>query len=272
MFNVTKLRGAVLGDLWTSLDVVESTGSTNADLLDRARAEPASPEGQVLIAEAQTAGRGRLGRSWQSVPEDSLTFSVLLRPASVPAERRGWLTLLAGLAVASAVRDVSKFEAGLKWPNDVLIGDRKLAGILAEQTPDAAVVVIGIGVNVTTPDTALVSLPSSPAAAPATSLLVEGARVSREDVLIGILTHLESWYIAFCGDPDPVGTGLLAAYREHSATLGRAVRAELPGGQVVSGIAADLDPSGRLLISEKPDNPLVPISAGDVIHVRSDQV
>jgi len=123
-------------------------------------------------------------------------------------------------------------------------------------------------VNVATPAAALPATSTAPFL-PATSLLVEGATVGREDVMIGILNHLESWYIAFRGDPDPVRTGLLAAYREQSATLGRAVRAELPGGQVVSGIAADIDPAGRLLIADKPDDPPVTISAGDVIHVRS---
>ena len=133
--------------MWLALDVVPSTGSTNADLLARA-ADPGSPEGQVLVAEEQTAGRGRLGRSWSSVPGASLTFSVLLRPATVPAARRGWLTLLAGVAVASAVRSVAGVDAVLKWPNDVLAGDRKLAGILAEQSPDGSAVVIGTGLNV----------------------------------------------------------------------------------------------------------------------------
>jgi len=84
------LRAKALGGLWTAVDVVASTGSTNADLLARAAA-PDAPEGQVLVAEEQTAGRGRLGRSWSSVPGALLTFSVLLRPAAVPVGRRGWL-------------------------------------------------------------------------------------------------------------------------------------------------------------------------------------
>ena len=100
----------------------------------------------MLVAEEQTAGRGRLGRTWTSVPGAALTFSVLLRPATVPPARRGWLPLLAGVAVASAVRSVTgaggrrrcRVDAVLKWPNDVLVGDRKLAGILAEQSPDGS--------------------------------------------------------------------------------------------------------------------------------------
>ena len=107
MMDEGVLRAAALGGFWTALDVVASTGSTNADLLARAVADAALPEGQVLVAEEQTAGRGRLGRTWTSVPGASLTFSVLLRPVTVPAARRGLLALLTGVAVASAVRSVT---------------------------------------------------------------------------------------------------------------------------------------------------------------------
>jgi BirA family transcriptional regulator, biotin operon repressor / biotin---[acetyl-CoA-carboxylase] ligase len=221
----------------------------------------------VLVAEEQTAGRGRMGRSWVSIPGAALTFSVLLRPVAVPAARRGWLPLLTGVAVASAVRSVAGVDAVLKWPNDVLVGDRKLAGILAEQSPTGSAVVVGIGLNVATPAE---SLPVSPAGLPATSLLVEGATVSREDVLLGILGQLERWYVAFRADPDPARTGLLAAYRELCATLGRTVRVELPGGRVLTGIATDIDTDGRLLISDDvAGDSLTPVSAGDVVHVRS---
>jgi BirA family biotin operon repressor/biotin-[acetyl-CoA-carboxylase] ligase len=254
--------------------VVASTGSTNADLL--ARAEAAGPgdgdlvadaaEGAVLVAEEQTAGRGRLGRSWSSTPGASLTFSVLLRPAPVPAGRRGWLPLLAGVAVASAVRSVAGVSAVLKWPNDVLVGDRKLAGILAEQSPDGRAVVIGVGLNVATP---AAELPVSPAGLPATSLLAEGAVVSREALLLEILGQLETGYAAFRADPDPVRSGLLGAYRALCATLGQAVRVELPAGRVLTGEARDIDPDGRLLIADQAGGPAVPVSAGDVIHLRT---
>lgn len=253
-------RGAGLGagSLWTSLEVVAVTGSTNADLLRRGGAE-----GQVLVAESQVAGRGRMGRSWVSAAGASLTFSVLLRPVSVPASRRGWLPLLTGVSVACAVRDVSAVAAVLKWPNDVLAGSRKLAGILAEQSGDA--VVIGIGLNVATPADAL---PVSPAGLPATSLLVEGASVSREALLAGILLELERRYAAFSDDPDPARTGLLAEYRALCATLGRPVRVELPGGSVLAGVAEDIDADGRLLVASPEGDPRAPVSAGDVIHVR----
>ncbi len=249
--------GLGAGGLWTSLEVVAVTGSTNADLLRRGGAE-----GQVLVAESQVAGRGRMGRSWVSAPGASLTFSVRLRPVSVPASRRGWLPLLTGVAVASAVRDVSGVAAVLKWPNDVLAGSRKLAGILAEQSGDA--VVIGIGLNVATPAD---GLPVSPGGLPATSLLLEGAAVSREALLAGILRELERRYTAFRDDPSS-GGGLLADYRALCATLGRAVRVELPGGSVLSGVAEDIDADGRLLVAPDSGAPPVTVSAGDVIHVR----
>jgi BirA family biotin operon repressor/biotin-[acetyl-CoA-carboxylase] ligase len=237
---------------------VAVTGSTNADLLRRGGAE-----GQVLVAESQVAGRGRMGRSWVSAPGASLTFSVLLRPVSVPAARRGWLPLLTGVSVACAVRDVSGVAAVLKWPNDVLAGSRKLAGILAEQSGDA--VVIGIGLNVATPADAL---PVSPSGLPATSLLVEGASVSREALLAGMLRELERRYTAFRDDPDPARAGLLSDYRALCATLGRSVRVELPGGRVLSGVAEDIDADGRLLVAPASGAPPVAVSAGDVIHVR----
>lgn len=264
MIDEGALRAAVLGGFWTGLDVAASTGSTNADLLARAD-DPGSGEGQVLVAEQQTAGRGRLGRGWTSAPGESLTFSVLLRPATVPPARRGWLALLAGVAVATAVRSVTSVDAVLKWPNDVLVGERKLAGILAEQSHDGSAVVIGIGLNVATPADAL---PVSPTGLPATSLLVEGASVSREALLTEILRQLDQWYVAVRADPDPVRAGLLDAYRPLCVTLGRAVRVELPGGRVLTGVAQDVDDEGRLLIADNSGDVVASVSAGDVIHVR----
>jgi BirA family transcriptional regulator, biotin operon repressor / biotin---[acetyl-CoA-carboxylase] ligase len=250
--------------LWSPLDVVASTGSTNADLL--AAAAAGAPEGRVLVAEEQTAGRGRLGRSWASVPGASLTFSVLLRPASVPQARRGWLPLLAGLAVAAAVRSAAGLDAVLKWPNDVLLDERKLAGILAEQSPDGAAVVVGIGLNAATPADAL-PLPAPGGLAP-TSLLAAGAAVPRAELLLAVLDQFERWYKAFRADPDPRRSGLLDAYRPLCATLGTNVRVSLPSGRELAGRAVDVDAAGHLLVAARPGDPPVPVSAGDVIHVR----
>jgi BirA family biotin operon repressor/biotin-[acetyl-CoA-carboxylase] ligase len=183
----------------------------------------------------------------------------------VPPSARGWLPLLTGVAVAAGVRAAAGVAASLKWPNDVLAGDRKLAGILAEQASDGDAVVVGVGLNVATRQEAL---PVSPTGLPATSLLVEGADVAREVLLVEILRSLERWYLAFSADPDPVRSGLLAEYRSACATLGRPVRVELPAGRVLAGTAEDVDPVGRLLVRSADGAAATPVSAGDVIHLR----
>ena len=248
--------------LWREIEVVESTGSTNADLL--ARALRGEPEGTVLAAEEQRAGRGRMGRTWTSPPRAALTFSLLLKPA-VPPARRGWLPLLTGVAVAAAVTKVTGVETGLKWPNDLLAADAKLAGILAEAAGDA--VVVGIGLNVST-EPAEFPAPR-PGALPATSLRAAGATaLDRDDILLAILAGFERWYRAWQqagGDPDR--SGLRPEYTRLSATIGRTVRAELPGGQALSGPAVGVDSDGRLLVRLSSGSE-VAVAAGDVVHLR----
>ena len=260
-------RAAVRPDgLWREIEVVPSTGSTNADLL--ARALCGEPEGVVLAAEEQTAGRGRMGRSWTSPRYAALTFSLLIRP-DVPPARRGWLPLLTGVAVAAAVTTVTGVPARLKWPNDVLAGEAKLAGILAEAAGDA--IVVGIGLNVSTEPAELSRLPAGPGpgALPATSLRAAGATaLNREKILLTILAGFERWYRAWRqagGDPDR--SGLRPEYTRLSATIGRTVRAELPGGQALSGPAAGVDSDGRLLVRVSSGSE-VPVAAADVVHLR----
>lgn len=249
----------VPGGFWRSVTVIGETGSTNADLL--AQAVGGAPEGAVLVANAQRAGRGRMGRSWVSPPGAALMFSVLLRPAGVSPAKRGWIPLLAGVAVASAVQSVTGLEARLKWPNDVLIGAAKLAGILAEQSADA--IVTGIGVNVSTQRA---ELPVETA----TSLAVAGAASrDRHELLRAILTGIERRYLAWSAPPapgDPDLSGLRAEYRRLSATLGTEVRIEFPGGRAAHGTATDIDPDGRLVV-RTASGPLA-VSAGDVVHLR----
>ena len=250
--------------LWREVLVVERTGSTNTDCAARARA--GAPEGLVLAAEEQTAGRGRLGRTWLSPPRAALTFSVLLRPVGVPPVRRGWLPLLAGVAAATAVRQVSGLDVRLKWPNDLLLGPRKLAGILAEQSGGAVIAGIGVNVSATRGE-----LPATGAAAlPATSLLLEGsASLDRERLLGEILAQIERWYQAWRDTQipgDPQASGLRAAYLGLCSTLGRDVRADLPAGTVIRGTAAGIDTDGRLIV-RTPDGE-VAVSAGDVRHLR----
>jgi BirA family biotin operon repressor/biotin-[acetyl-CoA-carboxylase] ligase len=264
--SAASVRAAVLAGsrLYTAVDVVAQTGSTNADLLVAARAGAAA--GTVLVAEEQTAGRGRLDRGWQSQPGAALTFSVLLRPTEVPPASRGWLPLLTGVAVASALPAVTGVDISLKWPNDVLAGPAtrsggKLAGILAEQAGDA--IVIGIGLNVNAEQD---ELPVSSA----TSLwLASAGPASREDILVGILRELELWYLPWANGPQPgnaESSGLRAAYLRCCSTLGREVRIELPGGGALTGRACDVDDVGRLLV--RALDGVHAVSAGDVIHVR----
>ena len=246
------VREAVVrpGGMWTSVAVKDVTGSTNADL-----ASGEHPVGSVLVAESQTAGRGRLDRRWVSPPRAALMFSVLVRPA-VPASNAGWLPLLAGVAVAAAIDDVVGLNARLKWPNDVLIGDRKLAGILAEQA--ACGVIVGIGLNVSA--TAAELPPPGPGSLRPTSLLIEGAGTEREPLLIAILGELERWY------REPAA-GLREEYVTRCATIGRDVRVELPNGRSLRGTADTVDPSGCLVVRAPGAEP-VAIIAGDVVHVR----
>ncbi|MGA8117467.1 MAG: biotin--[acetyl-CoA-carboxylase] ligase, partial [Actinocatenispora sp.] len=215
------LRRALVrpGELWTGITVVDSTGSTNTDLV--AAATGGAPEGQVLVAERQEAGRGRLGRVWTSPARAGLHVSVLLRPGradptrswpEVPAGRYGWLPLLAGVALAGTVRRLAAVEVALKWPNDLLVAPDgghpvdKCAGILAEAVPDpdatAPAVVVGMGVNVTLRAD---ELPR----ADATSLeLADGDCTDRDPLLRGLLRELASWYDRFrAAAGDPVGSG-----------------------------------------------------------------
>jgi BirA family biotin operon repressor/biotin-[acetyl-CoA-carboxylase] ligase len=244
------------GGLWREIRVIQETGSTNADLLEEARAGAA--EGLVLVAETQTAGRGRLDRTWSSPPRAALTVSVLLRPAGVPPSALAWLPLFTGIAVAAALRDGAGITAGLKWPNDVLVADRKIAGILAEVHGDA--VVAGVGLNVTLTEAEL-PVPT------ATSLLLENAAcLDRERLLAAVLTKLAGQYTAWAAGPCTGRPALRDEYLRWCVTVGREVRVELPGGAVLTGTAADVDESGRLAVRTGSGTTLV--GAGDVVHVR----
>ncbi|MFG1703484.1 biotin--[acetyl-CoA-carboxylase] ligase [Nonomuraea sp. M3C6] len=245
------------GSLWTGVTVVDSTGSTNADLAEAAH--EGAPEGTVLVAEAQLAGRGRLGRGWSAPPRSGLTFSILLRP-EVPVAAQGWLSLLYGVAAATAVRRLAEVDVRLKWPNDLLIGERKLAGVLAERADDA--VVIGMGLNVSLRQE---ELPVETA----TSLGIEQAAcVDRDPLLRAVLREVERHYRDWSdAGGDAEASGLRAAYLASSATIGRQVRVELPGQQSLTGRATGVDGSGHLQVEAAGER--YTLSAGDVVHVRT---
>ena len=243
--------------LWTSLEVVDEIGSTNAELMARATGEDL-PQGAVLVAEYQATGRGRLDRVWTSPPRAGITVSILLRP-DVPAARRGWLPLLTGVALAEAVRGVTGVQVSLKWPNDLLAGDGgKLAGILAESAGTA--VVVGVGLNVSTTSDELPDTAASLAG-------VLGSGVDRASVLLAFLRGLEERYLRWTAAlGDPVLSGLAADYLRWSSTVGTTVSVTLPDGSSLEGVAEAVDWDGRLVVATA-DGP-VALASGDVRHVR----
>lgn len=262
------------------LDVVAETGSTNTDLADAARLRPAEvPDLSVLTTEMQTAGKGRLGRTWVAPPRSSLFVSVLLRPVNstgrpLPTQAYGWLSLLAALALSEAVAARTGVEARLKWPNDVMVDGRKLAGVLAQLVPDSSgappAVVVGTGMNVSLTDEDL-PVPT------ATSLLMEYASTTDRNILLeDYLRELAAKYRAFCtldGDASAVwadGTSLQEKISARMVTLGQQVRAELPGGDELTGRAVALDAYGSLILVDDLGERHT-VVAGDVVHLRAVQ-
>jgi BirA family biotin operon repressor/biotin-[acetyl-CoA-carboxylase] ligase len=258
------------GAFWSRLDIRPETGSTNADAIEAAHR--GEPEGLVVVAEQQSAGRGRRDRQWTSPPRAGLTLSVLLRPGRADREKGwapaspaafSWLPLLAGVALCEAVHRVAEVDATLKWPNDLLVKDAKCAGVLAEMAGDA--VVVGIGLNVSTRAD---ELPET-TGLPATSLRVAGAsHVDREPLLRALLRGIADWYQGWReADGDAELCGLLAAYRRGCSTIDQDVRVLLPGGAELTGRATAVDPDGRLVV-RTADGRDHQVSAGDVLHVR----
>jgi BirA family transcriptional regulator, biotin operon repressor / biotin---[acetyl-CoA-carboxylase] ligase len=268
-------RGLVDYGIWREIRVVDETGSTNADVVELARAGAAA--GLVLIAEHQTAARGRLDRSWSAPARSGLTFSMLLRPAdvtpdvmpdlqvglpplpsvAVPPARWSLLPLVVGVGVASALRRLTEVDIGLKWPNDLMIGDRKLAGILAELVDDA--VVVGVGLNVTLRETEL-PVPT------AISLALAGASTTDRDTLLrAALRGIGDEYLAWRRVEGDGELSVLPRYRELCVTLGRDVRVDL-GAETLEGRAVDINADGSLVVESSAGRQSV--SAGDVVHVR----
>jgi len=275
--HAAALRRALVvpGGLYTDLQVVAETASTNADVAAAGRAGAA--EGLVVTAESQVAGRGRQGRGWSMPPRSGIAVSVLLRPdaaaggrggaepavkqarpissVAVPPARYGWLPLLAGVALVEAVRRVADVDAVLKWPNDLLVGGRKCGGVLVEVHDGAAVVGIGVNTSLTAAE---LPVPT------ATSLTLAGAASADRDPLLrallrGLADHYRQWLAA---GGDPVASGLRENYLLHCSTVGREVRIHLPGGTSVSGPAGDIDADGRIVVAGTA------YAAGDVVHLR----
>lgn len=240
------------------LDVVAESGSTNADLRSHAADAAAWPHLSVLVTENQTAGRGRLDRTWSAPAGSALAISVLLRALPADPTARGWIPLLAGVAMADAIAtQLPDRHVAIKWPNDVLVEDRKICGILAESSGEA--VVVGAGVN-----TAMTAqqLPVTTA----TSFAVAGGMVDEDRLVADYLRGLEFQLAALTETGDAVGSGLHAAVAARCSTIGRRVRVSMPGDQTLEGVATGLDADGRLLVAV--DGAVQAVSAGDVVHVR----
>ena len=277
--NSLARRIVLAGGVWESVAALATVGSTNAELAAAARAGAAS--GSVLISDHQSAGRGRFDRVWEAPPGTSLAISALLRPtASVPLARWLWLPLLTGLAVADGLRMACGVDTELKWPNDVLIGGRKVCGILTERVETAPgpveptshrmveptshrmvesveippAVIIGMGINTTLRADQL-PVPT------ATSLALAGATVDPGGVAASVLLALDGWYRRWLAGDD-----LRADYAERCTSVGREVRVQLSEREAVTGRSTGVDPSGCLLV--EVDGRERAFAAGDVFHLR----
>ena len=252
------------------LEILERCGSTNTELVERASASPeAWPDFSVLVTGEQTAGRGRLGRTWVAPPGQTIAISVLLRSGvALDADGLGWIPLISGLAMARAVdAAITGHEVGLKWPNDVQIDGLKVAGLLAElvgasEGGGGTAVVMGAGVNLTI---GVADLPT----ATSTSLMLNNPVVAigelADVVLSGYLRELRALYPLLV---ERGADAVAAQVAERCTTLGRDVVVHLPDGTEVLGTAIDLDETGRLRVKRGDDGRLLVVAAGDVTHLR----
>ena len=231
------------------VSVVELTGSTQNDLLQLVESNNAL-DGQVIATEFQSDGRGRLDRTFEAPAQSALLFSFYIKPRNQRSEW-GFIPLIAGLSLVRAITTIDTvMNVSLKWPNDLIINEKKCAGIIAQTTNEG--IVIGIGLNVSmTPN----ELPVSTA----TSLAIEGSTITDRDLLLSHLLNtfaelFEAW---------EEGSELLDEYASASSTIGKKVRIELPGGENLEATVARISHTGELVLDDGRH-----VSAGDVIHLR----
>ena len=267
--------------LTPQLIVLEEAASTNDELLARASAG-LLPQFSAVVTMNQTAGRGRLARAWVAPPGQTLAVSVLLRPVlpdgePLGLEHYGWIPLIAGIAMARVVDGlVVGHTVALKWPNDVLIDGRKVSGLLAELLPGRDGAVVGAGLNLTVPEA---DLPTPTA----TSLTLNGVTLAGDELagdelagdklidaaLAAYLRSLKQLYSEFLRHgADPDASGIRQQLVALCTTLGRPVRAQLPGGEELIGTAVGIDESGQLLIRMDTDGRVQAVAAGDITHLR----
>ena len=249
----------VVAGLWSSVEVMESTGSTNADAAKRLRAGVG--QGLVLVSDHQSAGRGRFDRRWQAPPGTAVAVSLVVLPRR-PLLEWMWLSLLTGVAISRGIRRASGVDVTLKWPNDVLVDGRKICGILSERVegPTGPGCVVGFGINVSLDQDEL-PVPT------ATSLALCGAPVDKADLLAEVLAAWSGMYRLWdAGRLDE----LRAAYEDSCSTIGRDVSVMLdgPGGGqgTVTGVAVGIGASGEVLV--RTADGVQSFAAGDVTHLR----
>ena len=257
----------------TVLEVLESVGSTNAELAARER-RGAQQHGTVIVTLDQTAGRGRLGREWVAPSGSAIAVSVLLSSA-LPTSAISWLPLIGGLAAVEAVAaELANSAVEVKWPNDVLVTgrdgrQRKIAGVLAELVGETGAVVLGIGVN-----TAMAERDLPVPTATATSIAIERPAVVDDSIALadrvvaaiisGVLQRVAALDAA---SGDARAAGLIAELQQRCGTIGRRVSVQLPGGAVSVGTATGIDQAGALIVATD-DGVVTAVHAGDVTHLR----
>ena len=245
LLSADAIAGALASSYWR-VSVVDEIDSTQNYLRT---SNPKS--GDVITAEYQSAGRGRLDRKFDAEKSSALLFSFYLEP-EVKVEILGYLTLLVGASVTSTINKITKTNNfKCKWPNDILFGDLKVAGLLAEKTESG--VIVGVGINVSTEKDEL------PVSHATSVFLATNALINRNILLGQILNNLEQDLLSWQGGKD-----LTSKYRELSATIGKQVRAEMPDGSQIEGAAVDIDETGSLRL----DNGEL-MTVGDVIHLDS---
>ena len=229
--------------------MVEVTGSTQEDLYQLASSGSALPK-TILASEYQSSGRGRLDRTFEAAPHSALTFSIYIEP-KVEKEEWSFLTLLAGLSVHEALHTLDpQVTVGVKWPNDLLIGDKKFVGMIAQATDKGVVLGIGINVGMTKEELPVEN---------ATSLAIEDfAELDRNVILAAIINHFEINLEMWENDQS-----FLAQYRSASVTLGKQVEVSLPGGEKLSSRAVDISNAGGLMLEDGSE-----VTVGDVVHLR----
>jgi BirA family biotin operon repressor/biotin-[acetyl-CoA-carboxylase] ligase len=253
------LKTRVIGK---EVHLLPSVASTNTLAMEMAAG--GSPEGTVVIAETQTGGKGRLGRKWIS-PKGNLYLSVILRP-DVPLQKAPLITLMGAVAVATTIRTTCGLEAGIKWPNDILVSGKKVSGLLTEMSAEqdrVRHIVLGIGVDV---NMELETLPPEVRVLATTLAAASGKTIDRTALLRQLLRDLDRWYRIFLSN----GQEVLREWKSLNLTIGNRV-AVSGAGETLEGLARGIDEEGRLVV-RLDDGTIRTVAAGDVSILKGSRV